>query len=572
MKSSNASSTGTGFSPAFCADPASDSGTADAAVNASSGYGPAGPLGMAAEWLAPGPDPSVVAELVDPLDAPIVTGQADTPNVADSSGATDSPKGAGVLTETDSTASTEPVIPDGEPVLRGWVSLAALVDSDAGQTLEVIKSLDGLRSWVDAQEAKAVTHLWGLTREQYRWMDEGAQDLGRTLTASEIGAALRLPDRSAGALIENSGFLVRDYPSTLRALEDGKITRRHAVAVVGEAISIPDTVPGVCAGFEAQLIDLACQSTVAKFTFQAVRLRETLHPESITVRQRKAVQDRRVYIAPDYDGMAWLHAFLPTEQVAGIFHRVDTAARALQGPGETRTLTQLRADVLIDVLTSAGATGHMTAGHLTIKEHAAESMSESEGLEGSEEAEVPNGTGGLVDHEGAVGYWGVQAKVFVTVPVTTLLGGNAPGELEGYGPIDPETARKLAGHAPSFTRILTHPFTGAILGADATTYRVPKDLQDAVRVRDRTCRHPGCNRLAVFCELDHTRPWSQGGKTSYSNLAALCKRHHKLKSEGYWHYRQPEPGTIIAISPAGETYVTRPDPPPAPPPETPPPF
>jgi len=155
----------------------------------------------------------------------------------------------------------------------------------------------------------------------------------------------------------------------------------------------------------------------------------------------------------------------------------------------------------------------------------------------------------------------------------TLLGGDAPGELEGYGPIDPDTARRLAGHAPSFTRILTHPYTGARLGAEATTYRVPKDLQDAVRARDRTCRHPGCNRLAVFCELDHTTPWSQGGKTSYGNLACFCKRHHMFKTKNYWRYTQPKPGTIIAISPLGETYLTTSDPPPTPPtPETPPPF
>ncbi|MBG6191801.1 hypothetical protein IWX64_002768 [Arthrobacter sp. CAN_A212] len=502
----------------------------------------------------------------------------------------------------------------GGSVLTGWVSLAALVDSDASQTLEVLQALDGLRSWVDAQEAKAVTHLWDLTRAEYPWVEEGAQDLGRTITATEIGAALRLPDRTAGALIETSEFLVREYPSTLRVLEDGKITRRHAVTVVGEAISIPDTVPGVCAGFEAQLIDLACQLTVAKFTYQAVRLREALHPETITVRRRKALQDRRVSINPDYDGMAWLHAFLPTEQVAGIFHRVDTAARALQAPDEARTLSQLRADVLIDVLTSAGATGHMTSAEPATAEPATDDLAgdglATEDLAGdriressrpdrtngvtepgspvsSDAPNMPDGTAGTAGTAGAGGtdstggsagrgdadaYWGVQAKVFVTVPMMTLLGGDTPGELEGYGPIDPETARKLAGHAQSFTRILTHPFTGARLGADATTYRVPQDLKDAVRVRDRTCRHPGCNRLAVFCELDHTKPWSQGGKTSYGNLAALCKRHHMLKSEGYWHYRQPEPGMIIATSPAGHSYVTRPDPPPAPPPKVPPPF
>ncbi|MBP2216808.1 hypothetical protein H4V95_001999 [Arthrobacter sp. CAN_C5] len=411
---------------------------------------------------------------------------------------------------------------------------------DACQALDTLKDIDEARSWLDAQEAKIVTRVLNLQTEQTRH-DPRGWGYETTLTASEVGAALHLPDRTAGFLVEHSTLLTRYYPATLEALEAGKLSRRHAWAVVEEATSIPDTDPAVTAAFEDRLIEMASLTTVVKFRQQANRLREKLHPETITTRHKRAVKERGVYLTPSYDGMAWLEAYLPVDQAAGIFHRVDTAARAFQGPDEPRTLTQLRADVLTDVLTSAGAT------------------------DGADAA------GGLAGRGGAGAYWGVQAKVFVTVPVMTLLGGDTPGELEGYGPIDPDTARKLAGHAPSFTRILTHPFTGARLGADATTYRVPQDLKDAVRVRDRTCRHPGCNRLAVFCELDHTKPWSQGGKTSYGNLAALCKRHHKLKSEGYWHYRQPEPGMIIAISPMGETYLTRPDPPPAPQ-DDPPPF
>ncbi|MBG6190943.1 hypothetical protein IWX64_001897 [Arthrobacter sp. CAN_A212] len=406
--------------------------------------------------------------------------------------------------------------------------------------MDTLKDIDEARSWLDAQEAKIVTRVLDLQTEQTRH-DPRGWGYEATLTAAEISAALHLPERTAGFLVEHSTLLTRYYPATLEALEAGKLSRRHAWAVVEEATGIPDTDPTATAEFEARLIGMASQTTVVKFRQQANRLREKLHPESVTARHQKAVKERGVYLTPAYDGMAWLEAYLPVDQAAGIFHRVDTAARNLQGPDEARTLTQLRADVLADVLTSAGTTDGADA------------------------------SGGLAGRGGAGAYWGVQAKVFVTVPVMTLLGGDTPGELEGYGPIDPDTARRLAGHAPSFTRILTHPFTGARLGADATTYRVPKDLQDAVRVRDRTCRHPGCNRLAVFCELDHTKPWSQGGKTSYSNLAVLCKRHHKLKSEGYWHYQQPEPGLIIAISPMGETYLTRPDPPPAPQ-DDPPPF
>ncbi|WP_051427668.1 HNH endonuclease signature motif containing protein [Arthrobacter sp. H20] len=542
MKSSTASSTGTGFLPDSGADPGSYGGSSDTAAGTfggtsggtfgatsggpSGGYGLGGPLGTDAVWMAP----------VDDRESP-----ADPTNT---------------FADPDPDPRVRPG--GGSAGLTGRVALTAVVGLDSGQTLEVLKDLGRLRSWVDAQEAKAVTHLHDLTTEAHAWVGDPGRV--RTLAAAEIAAATLVPEVTAGALVDHSDLLTRDLPTTLAAMEEGKLSKRHAWAVVGEAISIPDTAPGVIAAFECHLIGLAAKTTVVKFCRQAQRLREMLHPESITIRHRKAVQDRRVYLDPAQDGMAWLQAFLPVQDAAGIFHRVDTAARNLQGTDEPRTLTQLRADVLMDVLTSAGP----------------ESASGSDGDAGTcaennpgNGPSVRNGEPGQ-SRESRV-YWGVQAKVFVTVPVMTLLGGDKPGELEGYGPISPDTARSLAGHAPSFTRILTHPYTGTRLGADATTYRVPKDLQDAVRVRDGTCRHPGCNRLAVFCELDHTTPWSQGGKTSYGNLACLCKRHHMLKTEGYWHYTQPEPGTIIAISPAGETYRTTPNPPPSKP-ETPPPF
>jgi hypothetical protein len=58
---------------------------------------------------------------------------------------------------------------------------------------------------------------------------------------------------------------------------------------------------------------------------------------------------------------------------------------------------------------------------------------------------------------------GIGATVNVTVPVLTLMGtSDEPGELEGYGPIEAEAARKLAGTPTSFLRILTQPHTGIV--------------------------------------------------------------------------------------------------------------
>ncbi|BBE23207.1 hypothetical protein MN0502_20900 [Arthrobacter sp. MN05-02] len=157
----------------------------------------------------------------------------------------------------------------------------------------------------------------------------------------------------------------------------------------------------------------------------------------------------------------------------------------------------------------------------------------------------------------------VRASINVTVPVLTLLGvDDAPADLEGYGPVPADIARRLAAHAPSFTRLLTHPETGAVLSVGRTTYAVPADLKKWLRVRDRTCRHPGCNVAASRCELDHTQPWSQQGTTTHENLAHLCRKHHMLKSEGIWHYRQSDAGTLTATSPTGRTYISDPEPPP----------
>ena len=63
--------------------------------------------------------------------------------------------------------------------------------------------------------------------------------------------------------------------------------------------------------------------------------------------------------------MAWFSAYLPADTAAGIWDRTTAAARALQGPAEARTLTQLRADVaailLLNTGTDADADGNGTS-------------------------------------------------------------------------------------------------------------------------------------------------------------------------------------------------------------------
>ncbi|MFZ3295804.1 HNH endonuclease signature motif containing protein [Mycobacterium sp.] len=89
-------------------------------------------------------------------------------------------------------------------------------------------------------------------------------------------------------------------------------------------------------------------------------------------------------------------------------------------------------------------------------------------------------------------------------------------------------------------------------------YAPSAKLADFVRCRDLTCRAPGCDRPAVDCDLDHTVAYSDGGWTHASNLKALCRRHHLLKTFCGWRDKQLPDGTVIWLLPDGHIYVTHP--------------
>ena len=150
----------------------------------------------------------------------------------------------------------------------------------------------------------------------------------------------------------------------------------------------------------------------------------------------------------------------------------------------------------------------------------------------------------------------------MVIPALSLLGAGGeaeePATLAGKGPIDLETARRLAAGAPELLRILTHPVTGMVLAVD--TYRPSEKLRKFLHARDRRCRFPGCNRDAEAGDIDHTRDWDWGGTTEPGNLECLCRGHHTLKHNSRWTVRQPSPGILEWTSPTGRITTDTPDP------------
>ena len=153
---------------------------------------------------------------------------------------------------------------------------------------------------------------------------------------------------------------------------------------------------------------------------------------------------------------------------------------------------------------------------------------------------------------------GIRAEVAIVIPALTLLGeGTKPATLLGRGPIDLDTALRLASQAPELIRLLTDPVTGVLVTAD--THRLSASLRRYLEQRDKHCRFPVCNRDARYADIDHTIPWEHGGRSVPENLAVLCRGHHTLKHHGNWKVKQVGAGILEWTSPLGRIVTSHPN-------------
>ena len=86
---------------------------------------------------------------------------------------------------------------------------------------------------------------------------------------------------------------------------------------------------------------------------------------------------------------------------------------------------------------------------------------------------------------------------------------------------------------------MRHDDEGRLLEIGARTRTIPPTLRRALHHRDQGCRFPGCGMRVT--QGHHLRHWAQGGPTTLSNLALLCRRHHRaVHEEGYQVARLPD--------------------------------
>jgi hypothetical protein len=118
--------------------------------------------------------------------------------------------------------------------------------------------------------------------------------------------------------------------------------------------------------------------------------------------------------------------------------------------------------------------------------------------------------------------------------------------------------------ADSRTEVTIKPVIDLNTELTAQVYKVPADIREQVQLRDRTCVFPGCARPARRCDVDHIVEYDhdahaegrpQPGPTTTSNLACLCRFHHRLKTHSAWRYTMLTPGIFEWTSPHGHRYL-----------------
>jgi hypothetical protein len=160
---------------------------------------------------------------------------------------------------------------------------------------------------------------------------------------------------------------------------------------------------------------------------------------------------------------------------------------------------------------------------------------------------------------------GERYQVVVHVDAPALTDPEQPGQsvLEDGAHVSAETSQRLACDASRV--VMRHDAEGRVVEIGARTRTIPPALRRALHHRDRGCRFPGCG--VRFGQGHHLQHWAQGGPTTLSNLALLCRRHHRaVHEEGFQVSRGPD-GALRFKRPDGRPL---PDvPPPAPVPDDP---
>jgi PAS domain-containing protein len=203
----------------------------------------------------------------------------------------------------------------------------------------------------------------------------------------ELMIALSISAQSADALLTRSLILVQRLPGTLAALESGALHPGHLWTMLEKVAPIADD--RIRAEVEAELLRWAAGRVVTPPQLAAKARREVLTRDvRAAARQlQRALKERGVHLQPHtVDGMATVTVVSTMPEAQALYRALTACAQTLDEDDDPRTGGQKMVDCLLDLVLRPG------------------------------ESDLPP----------------VQVLLTIVASISTLAGGDAPGEIDGH--------------------------------------------------------------------------------------------------------------------------------------------
>jgi Domain of unknown function (DUF222) len=319
-----------------------------------------------------------------------------------------------------------------------------------------------------------------------------SQIAGEHLVAGSVSAASWIA-RTCGMSVTSAadrvcvGQQLEDLPKVAAALGSGEISYQSA----SQLCHLRDKLAEKAGLFdEDEMLSYAREYSVAELRKLCDLARHVVDPDGFFNDAEENFLRRRLHISQMSDGLFAVDGVLDPVSGAALKTAVDVLAKP-KGPEDERTAKQRRADAVGELALHAMEQGTLPRRH------------------------------------------SVKPQINLTMTLEALKGelGVPPADLDLSLPISVRTAERLACDC-TMSRVLMAD--SMVIDVGRATRTVSPPTMRALRVRDKGCRFPGCDRQMNWSSPHHIIYWSRGGPGKLPNLVLLCYVHHRLVHEGGW--------------------------------------
>ncbi|WP_045875213.1 HNH endonuclease signature motif containing protein [Pseudofrankia sp. DC12] len=389
-------------------------------------------------------------------------------------------------------------------------------------------TLAALDDVVVSLEKLAGANLWALAEGEVLEVLDGVERASRLLSALKLAAVREVQGRDLRPLFGEEELptvadllrkhlrlryadarrtvaLARDLDTTYRrvgeALTGATISHGQADAIVAALNSLPSDTPTERRDWaetfllaQAETLDAGELAILGKTIRGRIR-DEQQPPGGASGDDSDQARRRELHLTDQPDGTTRLTGTLDAEAAAAMRAALEPLAKPrplAESPEDRRTVPQLRADALVEIIERVLASGTLPLSR------------------------------------------GTRPHLTVTTTVDALLGraGATPAST-GYGmPLSHAVLERLCCDADLTHLLLSKE--GMPLELGRTRRIVPPWLRRALVARDGGCAFPQCPKPAAWADAHHVIPWVAGGATNLGNTVLLCPFHHRVIHRGDW--------------------------------------